>query len=175
MICTGSHYKDAPDRERNIRQAIIFELTPLEAFTREPDSNDLPSDDIEIEDESLESLRQKALTNSAVSRTPAERKAVWRQRSRAIKVYVLKRAGDKCEGCGCEAPFRTPVGRAYLEPHHIRRLSDGGPDHPRWVIAVCPNCHRRAHYAEDALAYNLRLSDILKRLEGEESASVNEV
>src|ERR1700746_1774493 len=24
-----------------------------------------------------------------------------------------------------------------------RRLSDGGPDHPRWVVAVCPNCHRR--------------------------------
>ena len=47
------------------------------------------------------------------------------------------------------APFITPDGQLYLEVHHIERLSDGGPDHPRWVVAVCPNCHRRAHYAGD--------------------------
>jgi HNH endonuclease len=33
--------------------------------------------------------------------------------------------------------------------HHILCVSDGGPEHPRNVIGVCPNCHRRAHYAHD--------------------------
>jgi 5-methylcytosine-specific restriction protein A len=47
-------------------------------------------------------------------------------------------------------PRRNP----FLEAHHVRRLSDGGLDDPRWVIAVCPNCHRRAHYGADANEFN---------------------
>ncbi len=62
------------------------------------------------------------------------------------------------------APFSTPDGRPFLEAHHTRRLSDGGPDDPRWVIAICPNCHRRAHYATDATTFNdnlkLKLGDL---------------
>ena len=44
-------------------------------------------------------------------------------------------------------------------------LSDGGPDHPRWVVGVCPNCHRRAHYAYDSVASNQRLGDRIGDLE----------
>ncbi|MGK5511732.1 HNH endonuclease [Brevibacillus formosus] len=50
-----------------------------------------------------------------------------------------------CEACGSEAPFKTAKGGPFLEVHHRRRLSDGGPDHPEWVAAICPNCHRRCH------------------------------
>lgn len=53
------------------------------------------------------------------------------------------------------------------EPHHIRRLSDGGPDHPRWVVAVCANCHRRAHYSRDAIEFNRELSDKVGQMETE--------
>jgi 5-methylcytosine-specific restriction endonuclease McrA len=60
--------------------------------------------------------------------------------------------------CGNQpAPFVTEAGEPYLESHHIRRLSDSGPDDPLWVAALCANCHRRAHYAVDANAYNLAL------------------
>jgi HNH endonuclease len=38
---------------------------------------------------------------------------------------------------------------AYLEPHHLRRVSNGGPDHPAHVISLCPNCHRRVHAGAD--------------------------
>jgi len=69
---------------------------------------------------------------------------------------------------GTLSQFKKPSGEPYLEPHHIRRLSDGGPDHPRWVVAVCPNCHRRAHHAGDAAEYNGRLADVVLRLEGQE-------
>lgn len=56
------------------------------------------------------------------------------------------------------APFRTQDGQPYLEPHHIRRLSDGGPDDPRWVAGLCPNCHRRAHHS---LEFNNELETIV--------------
>jgi 5-methylcytosine-specific restriction protein A len=43
----------------------------------------------------------------------------------------------------------------------IRSLSDAGPDDPRWVIALCPNCHRRAHYGEDKDSFNKHLTYIV--------------
>jgi len=52
-----------------------------------------------------------------------------------------------------------------IEPHHIRRLTDGGPDHPRWIAGVCPNCHRRAHYSSDAEAYNTHLGQVIGVIE----------
>jgi 5-methylcytosine-specific restriction enzyme A len=80
-------------------------------------------------------------------------------------VYVLRRAHGTCEACGAPAPFLTTAGRPYLEAHHTRRLSDGGPDDPRWGIAVCPNCHRRAHYADDGEDFNEALKSKLATLE----------
>jgi 5-methylcytosine-specific restriction protein A len=165
MVCTGSSYKEAPDTEGRIRNAIIFELTPIEEFVQLQEQGDSETEGL-LED-SLETLRQKALADSAEASTPEERKSLWRRRSKAISVYVVKRASGTCEGCSLPAPFKKPNGQPYLEPHHIRRLSDGGPDHPRWVVAVCPNCHRRAHHAGDATEYNGLLSDVALRLEGE--------
>jgi predicted HNH restriction endonuclease len=152
MVCTGSSYKEAPDTQGRIRKAIVFELTPIEEFVQLQEEED--SETETLLDDSLETLRQKALAESAEASTPKERKSLWRRRSKAIRVYVLKRASGVCEGCGSPAPFKKVSGQPYLEPHHIRRLADGGPDHPRWVVAVCPNCHRRAHHAADAAKYN---------------------
>ena len=166
MVCTGFSHRPAPDTDGNQRQAIIFELTPVEELckvggTIEPDPEETPLDSA-----TLEQLRQRALSASASAKTPKERKAIARVRSRAIRLYVLKRAKGLCESCAAPAPFRTADGRPYLEPHHVRRLSDGGPDHPRWVVAVCPNCHRRAHYAEDGAAFNATLTELLGKIEG---------
>ncbi|WP_430736763.1 HNH endonuclease [Roseicyclus salinarum] len=71
-----------------------------------------------------------------------------------VRDYVLARAEGQCEHCNEPAPFTTPHGRPYLEAHHIRRMTDGGPDDPRFVIALCPNCHRRAHFGHDATELN---------------------
>jgi 5-methylcytosine-specific restriction enzyme A len=79
------------------------------------------------------------------------------QRSNDLKVYVLRRADGTCEGCQAPALFQTKAGRPYLEPHHTRRLSDGGPDDYRHVIALCPTCHRRVHHGSDGDGYNDQL------------------
>ncbi len=52
-----------------------------------------------------------------------------------------------CEDCGSEAPFfRRSTGEPYLEVHHIHTLAEGGHDTVENTTALCPNCHRKAHY-----------------------------
>jgi 5-methylcytosine-specific restriction protein A len=35
-----------------------------------------------------------------------------------------------------------------LEVHHKKQLSEGGEDTVENAIALCPNCHREAHYGD---------------------------
>ncbi len=88
-----------------------------------------------------------------------------------MKNYVLARAKGRCEGCKKPAPFIRLDGSPYLEPHHIRRVSDGGPDNPAFVIALCPNCHRLVHAGRDGKFYN---DELLASMETIESGFVAE-
>lgn len=60
---------------------------------------------------------------------------------------ALFRAKGQCEECKKDAPFiRKSDGRPYLEVHHKIPLANGGEDTIDNVLAVCPNCHRKAHF-----------------------------
>lgn len=72
------------------------------------------------------------------------------RRSVEVAEWVLKHARGNCELCGNPAPFVRVTGEGYLEVHHVLPLSQGGPDIVENAVAVCPNCHRAAHYARDA-------------------------
>ncbi|WP_414681082.1 HNH endonuclease [Longimicrobium sp.] len=96
---------------------------------------------------------------------PSVRQAVSYSRSTVVKAYVLRRANGICEGCRAPAPFEGVKGAPYLEPHHIRRRADDGPDHPRWVVALCPNCHARVHHGVDGQEYNKFLAGSVEHLE----------
>ena len=63
------------------------------------------------------------------------------------------------------APFKRSNGEPYLEPHHTRRLADGGPDHPRWVGAICPACHREIHHGQKGRTKNEDLQRKLTLIE----------
>ena len=64
-----------------------------------------------------------------------------------VVAEVRIRANGKCEQCNKPAPFkRSRDGAPYLEVHHKIRLADHGDDTVQNAIAVCPNCHRQAHY-----------------------------
>ncbi len=126
----------------------------------------LPSlDDRALREANLDELRKVALLKARSRVAGKKSKAIYRARSLAIRLYVLSRANGNCDGCRTPAPFHKSDGSPYLEPHHTTRLSDGGPDHPARVIGLCPNCHRRAHYAEDAKQLNASLKKKLARLE----------
>lgn len=107
----------------------------------------------------MDELRRRAFAAAGPARevTGQNAPASYYARSRAVRVYVLSRADGRCEGCGSAAPFTAVGGEPYLEPHHIRRLSDQGPDDPRYMAALCPNCHREAHYGELGELLNQRL------------------
>lgn len=164
----GHHHEERPDTEGRLRQAVVFELA-LDAeswsepeVVREPEN---PYSRRSLWRKPLDELRRLAQTGVDTGADPVVRRQVVRLRSEAVRVYVLKRAGGTCEGCGEAAPFLTRDRRPYLEPHHTTRLADGGPDHPAHVIALCPTCHRRVHHAHDGDAYNASLIEKLGRIE----------
>lgn len=91
--------------------------------------------------------RQKRLANA--NKKP-ERKIVETIvfiRNPDVVAEVLERANGICEKCENKAPFlRKSDSSPYLEVHHKIRLADDGEDTVENAIALCPNCHREAHY-----------------------------
>ena len=160
MVCDDYHHEQAPDRSGVERKAIVFELRALEAVVEKVANEHFPSGS------SLGELRTLAMAAGAErSRVTSRHERTAYQRSRDIRNYVLARARGNCEGCKEQAPFLRPDGTPYLEPHHLRRISDGGPDHPAHVIALCPNCHRRVHAGADGGAYNSSLVESMLTIE----------
>jgi HNH endonuclease len=72
------------------------------------------------------------------------------ERCQYVAAWVLNNAKQVCESCGSDAPFRNTKGRLHLEVHHVKPLSKGGSDRISNAVAVCPNCHRAFHLADDA-------------------------
>lgn len=68
------------------------------------------------------------------------------KRNPNVVAEVLNRASGKCQSCKRDAPFLKEDGTPFLEVHHIEWLSKGGEDSVENAIALCPNCHRQAHY-----------------------------
>jgi 5-methylcytosine-specific restriction protein A len=166
MLYQGYEIRDSLDINKQPRKAIVFKLEPLGKVITE-------SENINLKGMPLSELREKALADASETAAIKVRQTISRQRSASIKTYVLKRANGICEGCAAPAPFIGLNDQPYLEPHHIRRLSDGGPDHPECVAAVCPNCHTRAHYSKDRDSYNKDLGHKVNQIEKKLSGSYN--
>ena len=163
-ILVSYHEAIGPDRNGNQRKVIVFELelSPPDSFeSQAPTDEDIKN----LKHLSLGDLRKLALASSRVVAGSSQRTAQTYRRSEAIKLYVRMRAKGICELCKTPAPFMTKKGEPYLEPHHTTRLADGGPDHPRYVGAICPTCHRRIHSGADGEAFNHRLSTYLETIE----------
>jgi 5-methylcytosine-specific restriction enzyme A len=162
MVYENHQIKMAADRDGNQRNAIVFELRRLNAvFERMEEDVATPAPNT-----TLDQLRALALasTNNSEAGTSSTTRTVF-QRSQDVRRYVLARSSGNCEGCHSPAPFVRRDGSPYLEPHHIRRLSDGGPDNPAFVIALCPNCHRRVHAGADGQVFNTNLMVSMAQIE----------
>lgn len=160
------HIEQRPDRENKLRDAIIFHLalSDLSDHMIQEPKGTYESAPRTIRNLTLSELRSLALQVTPASASKEQIKQNIQIRSQAIRAYALKRSNGVCEGCSSPAPFTGKEG-PFLEVHHLQRLCDGGPDHPKNVIALCPNCHRRAHYSKDANIYNHKLIDLVAHLE----------
>ena len=158
-------------RDKNLfeRKVIIFCLINVADAERfegdEPDDVE-PKAFLPI---SLEEARAAAYAASSTTGHALGRSGVRTLylRSKAVKDYVLARANGFCEACKNPAPFFKKDKTPYLEPHHTTRVSDGGPDHPKHVAAICPSCHREIHHGENGVAKNIALQQtiLLRELE----------
>ena len=89
-------------------------------------------------------------------------------RDPAVKAWILENAKGDCEMCQLPGPFVTPDGDNYLEVHHVKRLGDQGTDTVTNAVALCPNCHREAHYGTDPQEFIRLLCSRVSRIKLEE-------
>lgn len=75
-------------------------------------------------------------------RTKYETYRILRDTQIARKVKEENR--HKCQLCG--KSIELADGRAYAEAHHVKPLSQGGPDSRDNIICVCPNHHVKLDY-----------------------------
>ena len=83
---------------------------------------------------------------------------VWQARSGfprdpKVRAAVIKRAKGACERTGCGVKRDYP---GFLDVHHI--LGVGKSDRVWNCVALCPNCHREAHFAPNQNEINTALS-----------------
>lgn len=174
----GSHFTvRGPDRNGDDRELIVFRLIPVSKISEmalELDGRD--ADQALQEPTTVGAVELRQLRDAAVaacqsptsSTDPKQTLSVIYRRSLQVRRYVLARARGHCELCYEPAPFyRKSDGSPYLEPHHINRLSDGGLDHPLYVGAICPACHRRIHFGVDGAAQNEQLRANVEEREAE--------
>ncbi|MEZ0150334.1 MAG: HNH endonuclease [Candidatus Reddybacter sp.] len=166
--CLGYYEETRPDREGDDRNAFVFhlEINSVPIINQVSESKPIygSKDPKALKKKSIQELREAALLQKLANTGVKEKRELAYYRSQALKLYVVSRSKGVCEGCGAEAPFQTKSG-PFLECHHVFRLADGGPDHPENVVARCPNCHRRAHYAQDAITFNDKLKKIAAEAE----------
>jgi 5-methylcytosine-specific restriction protein A len=161
-LCEDYIVRPGVDKNNVTRDTIVFLLAPIENLHAAEEAMDGPPPSASIND-LKEAAYAAAAAPQGVAKGSASRNIYVR--SRAVRDYVLKRANGICERCKLPAPFARKDGTPYLEPHHTRRVSDGGPDHPRWVGAICPSCHRHIHYGQSGATLNEELQIYLGTLE----------
>lgn len=157
--CASWRIATGPDLQGNQRKIILFEMVPHNTQSG-PVTNSTFSLPLAI-------LREKALaaSRSVPQKSGRDARRSYYERSEDVRIYVLTRAAGKCEACKSPAPFARPDGSPYLEPHHTRRVSDGGPDDPHWVAGICPNCHKEIHYGVNGNELNRQLERYIHAIE----------
>lgn len=157
LFVAGSwEYRRAPDRAGTMRRAIVFHLTPADQFGDIDTTADQRAPEAAISLAELQKLANQAGTD-VPARDVKQALVTVTQRAALVRTYARARSAGICEACDEAAPFQTATGQPFLEVHHIDRLSDGGPDRPDMVAAICPNCHREAHFGRDRIRLNSEL------------------
>jgi 5-methylcytosine-specific restriction protein A len=146
---------------------IVFHLVPVGGETCDTPPEEIEEVSVSTTTLNLEEARKRALSAFGANEGSGGKEAKKKLyvRSRAVKDYVLLRSRGECESCREPAPFRRVDGSPYLEPHHTTRVSDGGLDHPRFVGAICPTCHREIHHGLDGKRRNSELIEYLAEIE----------
>jgi 5-methylcytosine-specific restriction protein A len=99
-------------------------------------------------------------------RRPVVRSMVTRDRR--VRAQVLKRAEGACERKCCANSRDWP---GFLDVHHI--LGADKSDRVWNCVALCPSCHREAHFAPDHDKINAELLEYASLFRQAEAASTD--
>lgn len=146
-------------KEKMVAMLSVEGIESLEAYVPTPDANTLSKRVTDLRQRHLGAIPKGASSPHTVTVT-----TTTYVRDPAVKAWVLQAAKGHCEGCGDPAPFIGMDGLPYLEVHHVMPLSSHGSDKTTNAVALCPNCHRRCHYAKDRDEFKLMLYQRIPRL-----------
>jgi predicted HNH restriction endonuclease len=138
IVISGTR-KDAGAKKTSVKRRLLDPIAwSVEAFDEVNDRCTLvrrkpqPSF-IDQWDEGTMYPKKKTVTSEVTERCPK------------IRRKALARANGYCQYCDTPG-FTTSDGNIFLETHHVKPLSEGGPDTLDNVVALCPNHHREAHH-----------------------------
>jgi 5-methylcytosine-specific restriction protein A len=145
-------------------EEIFTGQADLSSWTEQP-----TDDEEELRSRVLKARRQSRIKHGSRNTTPEGQKNVRKVsgasnrfvRDPNVIAWVLEEASGTCDACGQSAPFEREDGDPYLEVHHVRPLSEGGPDTIDNALACCPNCHRELHFGRQRHQFRL---DVVRRI-----------
>jgi len=79
-------------------------------------------------------------------RQPMSKTITYFKRNREITKQLKELYNNKCQIC--DFTFKKDNGENYSETHHVIPLGENGDDDIKNLIVVCPNCHKKLHYAK---------------------------
>lgn len=157
-------YLPAKNLGTRVKDRIKDVLQDLGAFNPEEFS---PTADPTVLDQKVRKLRTRSTQGIPRGIQQPQQASVSTTsyvRDPLVKAWVLENAKGICEGCDEPAPFVTEWGEPFLEEHHVNPLAEGGSDTITNAVALCPNCHRRCHVAQDRKDFSEKLYSKVKRL-----------
>ncbi|MGZ8227180.1 MAG: HNH endonuclease [Methylococcaceae bacterium] len=130
--------------QRNTDSEILLKISPQDIML-------LPlGSDFDLAVSQSLSEPEKRLSRLSIASKDPQKIEVMRsefKRNPDVVAEALFRSKGICEICKKPAPFNKKFdGSPFLEVHHKIQLSQGGEDSIENAIALCPNCHREAHY-----------------------------
>ncbi len=159
-----SGYPPAKNVGTRIKDRIKFFIEQLGAV----DARDYaPEFDVSELEKKTAKLMQRPLRGKPRGQERPQRLSVSSQtfqRDPLVRAWVLQSAQGRCENCDSPSPFSTVNGIPYLEVHHVKPLAESGSDRIENAVAVCPNCHRALHLADDRESRRCLLYQKIARL-----------
>jgi predicted HNH restriction endonuclease len=138
------------DKDKDKWKFICLDNEQIESDDFDEDEEIELDDDFEKQvEKSLKDKkgRDKRLKNAPKKPEKTQSTITIYKRNPDVVAAVLERAKGYCEECEEPAPFnRASDNSPYLEVHHKIQLAKGGDDTVENAIALCPNCHRKAHF-----------------------------
>ncbi|MFX1284514.1 MAG: HNH endonuclease [Promethearchaeota archaeon] len=143
-----------PDKDGNIRLVYVFILElyqyPLERLKIPEIYREVEETDIKY---SIEELNKLILQENEKMKKFKPRMRIRKERTkieyqRSVNLFsLLKKKYQNCQICD-KRHFIKRNDELYSEVHHIIPYNISHDDSQENILVICPNCHRKLHYAK---------------------------